>query len=337
MNANQVKAVLIVALALAGGGVALAVAQEGQKAKDDALDALLQKLGEAQHSGSGAGKGSSPGKSAPGLSKRARSAQAGSKEQSGSTAGAGKRAQGPGARSNKPAGSKSSEGSVAPKDRELDALLEKLGQTKDEAASEDSPRTPGGGLEEPKEKTEPARPAAAKLGGKDKEIDQRLEELTGRRKKRPQSDEERGGAIGQIIKQMREVEQRLGKPDTGDDTQTKQKQVVKRIEDLIEQVRRSGASAAGLRIRMARRPGEQQGGQPGDQTGALARGAPPMKPARPPSRHADVGGKDVWGHLPPELRQVMENSFKEVSLSAKAELISRYFLSISKGKLVREE
>jgi hypothetical protein len=34
---------------------------------------------------------------------------------------------------------------------------------------------------------------------------------------------------------------------------------------------------------------------------------------------------------------VMENSFKEMGLSSKEEIINRYFLSVSKGKPVREE
>ena len=62
-----------------------------------------------------------------------------------------------------------------------------------------------------------------------------------------------------------------------------------------------------------------------------------MKPAKPTSQHSTAGGKDIWGHLPAELRQIMENSFKETELDSKRELISRYFLSVGKGKLVREE
>ena len=85
-------------------------------------------------------------------------------------------------------------------------------------------------------------------------------------------------------------------------------------------------------MRRRQQPGNQPGQQPGDQTGALARGAPPMKPAKPTSQHSTAGGKGVWGHLPDELRQVMENSFKEHELTSKAELISRYFLSVGKGK-----
>jgi hypothetical protein len=33
----------------------------------------------------------------------------------------------------------------------------------------------------------------------------------------------------------------------------------------------------------------------------------------------------------------MENSFKETELDSKRELINRYFLSVDKGRLVREE
>ncbi len=136
---------------------------------------------------------------------------------------------------------------------------------------------------------------------------------------------------------MRDVEQRLGKPDPSEDTQAKQKQIVKRIETLIEQVRQSGSSAGRLTIRRRQQPGNQPGQQDGDPTGALARGAPPMKPQKPTSQHSTAGGKGVWGHLPDELRQVMENTFKEAELTSKAELIDKYFLSVNKGTLVREE
>jgi hypothetical protein len=62
-----------------------------------------------------------------------------------------------------------------------------------------------------------------------------------------------------------------------------------------------------------------------------------MKPAKPGSQHSTAGGRDIWGHLPAELRQVMENSFKEAALGAKEEMINRYFLSVGKGKRVGEE
>ena len=64
-------------------------------------------------------------------------------------------------------------------------------------------------------------------------------------------------------------------------------------------------------------------------------GMPATKPAKPSDRHASANGKDIWGHLPEELRQEMENVFKEEALQTKAELIRRYYLSVAKQKLVR--
>jgi hypothetical protein len=140
-----------------------------------------------------------------------------------------------------------------------------------------------------------------------------------------------------MIKEMRDVEQRLGKPDPSEDTQNKQKQIIKRIETLIEQASRSGSSSGRMMMRRTRQPGQQPGQQPGDQQGAMAQGAPPMKPANPTGQHSTAGGRDIWGHLPAELRQLMDNGFKETELGSKSEMISRYFLSISKGKVVREQ
>ena len=115
-----------------------------------------------------------------------------------------------------------------------------------------------------------------------------------------------------MIKEMRDVEQRLGKPDPSEDTQKKQKQIVKRIETMIEQAKQSGSSGGRMVIRRVPQPGQQPGQQPGDQTGAQARGAPAMKPAKPTTQHSTANGKDVWGHLPDELRQMMESTFKEI-------------------------
>jgi hypothetical protein len=235
-------------------------------------------------------------------------------------------------------------GEVNSKDKELDDLLEKLGQTRDEPTPRDrSPSLPGAG-----EPSEPSRPApgqgektkdkdkAPDLQGKDKEIDERLEEFTGRkRKKKSPQDEEGSGPLGQVIKEMRDVEQKLGKPETGEDTQSKQKQIVKKLETIIQQIRQS-ASSGSMAMRMMRQQGRNQGNQPGQSPGANAGGAPPMKPAKQSERHAMAGGKDSWGHLPPELRQEMDNVFKEEALPTKQDMIRRYYLSVAKQKTRRE-
>jgi hypothetical protein len=314
------------ALALALGlsvtvGIA-AWSQEPGKTKDDALDSLLEKL--TDPAGNSARKGEEAGK--PSQQKRKPEE---AKDRSPDQA---KPGPGPGGEKAGPAGGPKRDGAatVAPKDQEIDELLQKLGETKETPAPDDRPR--GGAPEENKSE----RADRAKLGGKDKEIDERLEELTGRRKKRKADEEKRSGPIGQIIKEMREVEQKLGKPDTGEGTRGQQKQIVKRIETLIEEMKRSGSASMRMMARRMR-PGQRPGQQQGQKTGALARGAPPMKPAKPPSKHSNVGGRDIWGHLPPDLRQQMENTYNEQALDSQRELIERYSLSVAKGKLVREE
>ena len=93
-----------------------------------------------------------------------------------------------------------------------------------------------------------------------------------------------------------------------------------------------------LRMKEIRQAGNKPGGQqPGDQPGANASGAPASRPSRPTDKHVLAGGKDAWGHLPPELRQEIDNLFKEDSLPAAEELIRRYYLSVSRKKLVRGE
>ena len=69
----------------------------------------------------------------------------------------------------------------------------------------------------------------------------------------------------------------------------------------------------------------------------MARGVGPSKPLKPTSKHSTAGGKDIWGHLPDELRQEIENMSNEEALETKAELIDRYYLSVGKGKPLREE
>ncbi|MGZ3316259.1 MAG: hypothetical protein ACXU95_03060, partial [Isosphaeraceae bacterium] len=173
------------------------------------------------------------------------------------------------------------------------------------------------------------------LQGKDKEIDDKLEEFAGKKRKKKGGEQEEGsGPLGEIIKEMRDVEQRLGKPETGEDTQSKQKRIVKQIDTLIQQMKQSGSSSS-MAMRRVRQQGQKPGDQPGQTPGANAAGAPPMKPAKPSDRHAPAGGKDIWGHLPEELRQEMENTFKEEALPKQAELIRRYYLSVAKQKLVR--
>jgi hypothetical protein len=341
MMARPISFACALLFALAAG--AAARGQEGAKSKDEALDSLLENLKDGKDGAGAAAKkaakpaGEPQAKTRPGdgTAKKKAASPAATKPASGKAgAGVGKTAGG----QTKPAPKTPGGGRIEAKDQAIDDLLGKLGETKDEQARDDRARNQDGGGGEPPAEKKPGEKDGPKLGGKDKEIDDRLEELAGRKRKRKRGDDgERSGPIGEMIKEMRDVEQRLGKPDAGESTQAKQKQIIKRIETMIEQVRQSGSSTGRLTMRMRQQQGKQPGEQEGDQTGALAQGVGPQKPAKPTSQHSTAGGKGVWGHLPDELRQAMENSFKEVGLDSKNEMIDRYFLSVDKGKLVREE
>jgi hypothetical protein len=329
MSAKSASFICALALMIPLTGVSTVWAQAQGKTKDDALDSLLKELNEPEKPAAKSEKQAKPGEGKPG------SAVEKGKEASRPKVAADKTGKAPADQAGKPAAPKSRDaGKVSPKDQALDELLGKLGETKDEPTAEDRPKNglPGGQPPPPRGQ----KAGADKLGEKDKDLDERLEELTGRKKKKPGSDQERSGPVGEMIKEMREVQERLGKPDPSDDTQKKQKEIVKRIESMIEQAKRSGSQGGRMVIRQVPRPGSQDPGKErGDQTGAQARA--PMKPAKPTSQHSTANGKDVWGHLPDELRQVMEATFKEVELDSKRELITRYFLSVAKGKPVREE
>lgn len=332
------------ALGVSGGAVR---AQEPPAPRDDGLESLLEKLSEpSDRPESDSAKPADTGKARDRADSKSGKASAGEKagnsDAKSQKPGAGQA----GSRPGKGDGATAKKGaeSLSGEDQEVDDLLKKLGETPETPARDDRQRGGAGGRPDPSQPPPPGGkpgqkpPDRSKLSGRDRENDEHLERLAGRKRRKKNDDGERTGPAGELIKQMRDIEQKLGKPDTGEGTREEQKKVVKRIDQLIEEVRRSGQSSM-MRtvVRRVRRPGQQPGQQPGGSEGALARGAPLQKPARPTTRHANVGGKDIWGHLPDELRQQIENMSDELPLSAKQELIDRYYLSVNKGKLIREE
>src|SRR6185312_8190213 len=149
-----------------------------------------------------------------------------------------------------------------------------------------------GGPEKPDEKA-PADSSKSdpskkeELTGKARDLDEHLEELTGKRRKKKNQDkgDGEGGPMSELVKQMREVEQRLGKPDTGEQTRQKQTEIVKNLEKIIEQLRNSSGQSQGKKkLQLAVKPGQQPWSQPGEQTGANPGHAPNSKPLKPTDR-----------------------------------------------------
>ncbi len=180
-----------------------------------------------------------------------------------------------------------------------------------------------------------------------KPLDEHLEELTGRVKKKKSSDQDQQGQgqgqqgdaddsspLGQAVKKMRTVESKLGEAETGEETRKTQGEIVKDLDTLIAQAKKS-VMGPGKPGRKMRRQGPPNGDQPDNQPGTdpNARGAGPMKTADAKNTPALVGDKNTWGNLPAMLRDEMENVFRAEMLPSKTKRISRYYESISKKSL----
>ena len=299
-----------------------------KKEKDDALDRLLEKLESPK-----AAEKKDDGTTDKDSAKKEPKAE--------------KKTDPPAKPDSKPKGS--DKPALSGKDKALDDLLDKLGGTEDKPSADDrkgaggppppddkSKQEPGSSDKQPSDK--PKKPNPNELTGKDKKIDEVLEEVEGKRKKKkPGEDEDGSGPLSQVIKEMRDVEERLGKPDTGDETRKKQQEIVKKLETLIDQMR-SSSSQQKRRVQRqiaGMNQGDQQPNQNNDNPNPTGGNAPHQKPKTPQSGRVPVGGKDVWGHLPPELREAVENVFTEDFLPSKKEMINLYFLNLTKKTVTR--
>ena len=307
-------------LALAGSSATFA--QDSAKSKDDALEGLLKKLGDEKPVAKPEEPKKSDGKTPqPDTKAKPKAESAPSKPET------------------KPAGD------VASKDKELDGLLENLGKSEDKPAAAEDKR-PGGGpgapMPDDPSSGKPGgekKPEPGTLSGKDKDLDEHIADISGRRrkKKEKQGGDERQGPLSDVVKQMRDVEKKLGDSETGEETRKEQTQIVKRLETLIEQMKSESRQQKGkMQKGLAMKPG-QKPGQPRDQPGTTGGNAPITKPAKPDPKRSVLAGRDAWGHLPPEMRQEMENVFKEEALPTYEDLVRRYYLSVSKKRLNRGE
>ena len=231
-----------------------------------------------------------------------------------------------------------------PKDKDLDSLLEKLGDDRRQARPRGTPSGPGGRRQARSPTSRPDKPTRAGRSPTPSRARTRTSTSTSKRppasaaRRRQQDGEDERPAL-QVIKEMREVEERLGKPDTGEETRKKQAEIVKKIETAD----RAGEELAGPVAGQEEEPRDGQGqatARPAQGRADRARpAATPRSPSpqKPTDRRSLAGGKELWGDLPPEVRQDMDNVMKEGFLPSREELIRRYYLSLSKKKATRGE
>jgi hypothetical protein len=163
--------------------------------------------------------------------------------------------------------------------------------------------------------------------------------------------------MSRLGKNLHEAEDRLTKKDPSDATQQVQRDIVKDLEDLIEQTKRqqqqqqqqssSSSSSSQQKNQQARRnrtqknranaqrPQPQPDRQANEQNGNDPRGG--ASPRGEMSRIADLY-KDIWGHLPETLRQEMNQYSREQFMAKYNELLKQYYATIAeKGRRKGEQ
>jgi hypothetical protein len=221
-------------------------------------------------------------------------------------------------------------------DEALDSLLEKLGQTRDQPDTLDptGPFVPGQTPPDPDAREgagrQPPDVGPDPLDPSRRALDEHLEELTGRIRRKRAPQDPQTGPLSQTIRKIREVEKRLGENETGESVRQRQREIVKDFDQLIQQARQ-----ASRRSRNQTTQAGDPGSQPGPNTGNTGLGTPAQRPKTPTAREVIAAAKDEWGHLPPELRAEMENVFNEGALPGRRELIERYYLSINRKAIER--
>lgn len=230
-------------------------------------------------------------------------------------------------------------GELDKEDALIDDLLKGLGDEADRPNTKDQPRAPGMGGPPDRQPPDAQGGEADPLNPEQKVIDDRLEEIFGIKRKQPnQPQDPQNGRMAEMIRKMRDVEQRLSQPDTGEQTREKQKEILRDLDQAIEMARRMSQMSR----QRSRQPGQQgeqgqmiQEESPSNDSQDGTRNMAAEKPKPRTNPLANV--KDEWGHLPEHLREEMNNVFKEEMLEARKALIERYYLSVArKAKNAKE-
>lgn len=222
-----------------------------------------------------------------------------------------------------------------------DELLKGLGD--DPLLDLDKPRKPAESTSPDADK--PGKPAPAARPKTADPLDEEL--LKGLGETSPETD----NPFVRITRQMREVEELIRQAKSGAATQDRQQEIVKQLEKLIEELEQrqqqsSSSSSSQQQQRQQQTAGRDKVQQP-DQPGSPRAGQPQQgqdssQPAKdsadrqgkPETRKPDMAQmrdllKDIWGELPPRLRQQMMQSAVEKFLPKYELQIEEYFKTLS--------
>jgi hypothetical protein len=150
-----------------------------------------------------------------------------------------------------------------------------------------------------------------------------------------------------IVKRMKAAQSRLNEGDTGSQTRGIQEEVVRDLDKLIEAAsqqsdssrasRQSSSGGKSQRETENGSPQQEQGAKRGGAEGAsgtASGSAPGSRGGRRSPRAVQTKGaigrqstlvREVWGHLPPAVRERVRVDFSETVLPAYDELVRKYF------------
>ncbi|HEX4132595.1 MAG TPA: hypothetical protein VHZ24_21360 [Pirellulales bacterium] len=174
--------------------------------------------------------------------------------------------------------------------------------------------------------------------------------LKGLEQEKPPAEEaaaagESDNPLSELNRLMREVEQRMRAGRADEETITLHREIVRKLDELIKQAEQSqqqssSSNSAGRPKPQGTQPRPQQ--QPKSSAGQTAAQKPSEKPASDSSekltkrkpQQADMAQvremlKDIWGELPPRLRQQMMQSSVEKFVPKYELLIEDYFKTLA--------
>ena len=151
-----------------------------------------------------------------------------------------------------------------------------------------------------------------------------------------------------IARQMREVENRIVKTDSGPATQQTQQQIIDQLEQLIEQAKKSccgggkpgqkqceGGTTERKKVAQSKKTGKSKstgkGTSPGQSSGS-ADVEKPGPPGRTDMEHMQALIKRLWGELPARDREQMLQYPVEQFLPEYEQMIEEYYKRLSEAK-----
>jgi hypothetical protein len=152
-------------------------------------------------------------------------------------------------------------------------------------------------------------------------------------------------APSRLVEKMQEVSRRIGNQQAGDAVQKQQKEIIAELDRLIEASRKASRQQQQASQSKAsdQRGDDRDEGTPDASTGDGGKRTSAGKSgdSSPRVDKADAEGarlrpgedlvKNVWGHLPPAVRQRMLNAYNDKTLPKYADLVRRYYEALAES------